>query len=80
MFWLILIVILILLIGFITLFLPLLCQLAIQVSDEIHFELTVKLANFSIYSKTDQLTFDSLIDDHLKVTLQKNSSSRIFSY
>lgn len=80
MFWLILIVILFLLIGFGSLFLPLTCQLTIKVSDEIYLGMTLKLVNFSIYSKTDQLSFDSLIDDHLKVTLQKNSSSRIFSY
>lgn len=76
MFWLILIVILILLIGFISLFLPLVCQLAIQVSDEIHLELTFRLVNFSIYSKTDQLTFDSLIDDHIQPMLSKKNASK----
>lgn len=76
MLWLILIVLLILLIGFISLFLPLACQLAIQVSDEIHLDLTIKLANFSIYSKTNQLSFDSLIDDHLQPMLSKKTSSK----
>lgn len=76
MFWLILIVILILLIIFISLFLPLTCQLTIQVSDEIHLELTLKLANFSIFSKTDQLRFDSLVDDHLQPMLSKKTSNK----
>lgn len=73
MFWIIIIVFIFLCLIISSLFLPLTCQLSLKVGDQIDVELSVKLVNFSVYRKTDQISYDSFIEDHLEQMLTKKS-------
>lgn len=76
MFWLILIAFIFLCVIISSLFFPLTCQLSLQISDQIDVEMFVKFVNLSVYTKTELISYESLLEDYLTPMLTKKSSPK----
>lgn len=76
MFWLILIAFIFLCVIISSLFFPLTCQLSLQISDQIDVEMFVKFVNLSVYTKTERISYESLLEDYLTPMLTKKSSPK----
>lgn len=76
MIWLILVAFIFLCVIISSLFFPLTCHLSMQISDQIDVEIFVKFVNLSVYTKTDRISYDSLLEDYLTPMLTKKSSPK----
>lgn len=76
MMWLSILIIFLVIISVILLFLPLVCQFSLEISEEINLEFTCKLGFIPVYSREYHFLITDFFDDYIQpFLLKKNNKS-----